>query len=66
MSIKKKLMLSSIVMLVLPIFIMVLISAFIFVLVLSYVPSISIQINGITPSLNNPMILDCCWFGFLY
>lgn len=56
MSIKKKLMLSSIVMLVLPIFIMVLISAFIFVLVLSYVPSISIQINGITPSLNNPMI----------
>ena len=52
MSIKKKLMLSSIVMLVLPIFIMVLISAFI----LSYVPSISIQINGITPSLNNPMI----------
>lgn len=56
MSIKTKFFISSIIMLVLPVFLMVLISAFILVLVASYLPSISIEVNGFTPTLTNPVL----------
>ena len=56
MSIKTKFFISSIIMLVLPVFLMMLISAFILVLVASYMPGISIEINSLSPTLYNPVL----------
>lgn len=56
MSIKTKFYLSSIIMLVLPIFVIILISALFLMLAVSYLPQISVQINGITPTLTNPVL----------
>ncbi len=43
-------------MLVLPVFLMMLISAFILVLAVSYFPGVSIEINGLAPTLYNPVL----------
>ena len=56
MSIKTKFFISSIIMLVLPVFLMMLISAFILVLLASYMPGISIEINSLSPTLYNPVL----------
>lgn len=55
MSIRTKFFLSSVVMLVLPIFLMLLITAFILALGASLFPNITIEVNGGVPSLENPM-----------
>ncbi len=56
MSIKTKFFISSIIMLVLPVFIMLLITAFIFVIFASYMPGISIEISGMSETYTNPVM----------
>lgn len=56
MSIKSKFFISSIIMLVLPVFLMALITVFILVLVASYMPSVSIKISGMEQSYTNPVM----------
>ena len=56
MSVKTKFFISSIIMLVLPVFLMVLISAFILVLLAGYFPGVAIEIKGLAPTLYNPLL----------
>ncbi len=56
MSVKTKFFISSIIMLVLPVFLMALISAFILVLLAGYFPGVAIEIKGLAPTLYNPIL----------
>lgn len=56
MSIKTKFYVSSIIMLVLPVLIMALITAFILIIGFSYLPDITIRVNGMVPTFTNPVL----------